>query len=76
MIMNAILASAARHIAFISGTTDTTSEKYHNKCLQILIPVLDDPGDVLDENLCAAIIILRQYEEYDGQSAPQSRDFY
>ena len=67
VIMNAILASAARHFAFVSGTPDTISEAYHNKCLQILIPVLDDPCDVLDENLCAAIIILRQYEEYDGE---------
>ncbi|PVH79738.1 hypothetical protein DL98DRAFT_630800, partial [Cadophora sp. DSE1049] len=66
VIMNAILASAARHSAFITATADTISEAYHNKCLQILIPVLDDPCDVLDENLCAAIIILRQYEEYDG----------
>ncbi|KAG4431765.1 hypothetical protein IFR05_012741 [Cadophora sp. M221] len=65
VIMNAILASAARHTALISGTADTISETYHNKCLQILIPILDDPCDVLDENLCAAIIILRQYEEYD-----------
>ncbi|KAH7372144.1 hypothetical protein BKA64DRAFT_263637 [Cadophora sp. MPI-SDFR-AT-0126] len=65
VLMNAILASAARHISFISGTKDTISEKYHHECLQILIPVLDNPCDVLDENLCAAIIILRQYEEYD-----------
>lgn len=65
--MNAILASASRHIAFISKVEDTESAKYHNKCLQILIPVLDNPIDVLDENLFVAIIILRQYEEYDGK---------
>lgn len=65
--MNAILASAARHMSFVSRTTDTISEKYHRKCLQILIPVLSNPSDVLDENLGAAIIILRQYEEYDGE---------
>lgn len=75
VIMNAILASAARHTALISGTADTISEMYHNKCLQILIPVLDDPCDVLDENLCAAIIILRQYEEYDGKLSSVSRVF-
>lgn len=64
--MNAILASASRHIAWISKVEDTESGNYHDKCLQILIPLLDSPVNVLDENLFAAIIILRQYEEYDG----------
>ncbi|KAN0099556.1 hypothetical protein V8E51_013331 [Hyaloscypha variabilis] len=65
VILNAILASASRHIAWISKIEDTESGRYHDKCLQILIPLLDSPVDVLDDNLFAAIIILRQYEEYD-----------
>ncbi|RDW77873.1 hypothetical protein BP5796_05725 [Coleophoma crateriformis] len=66
VILNAILASASRHIAFVSKTEDTASAKYHDACLQLLIPVLNGSLDVLDENLFAAIIILRQYEEFDG----------
>ncbi|RDW85299.1 hypothetical protein BP6252_02889 [Coleophoma cylindrospora] len=65
VILNAILASASRHIAFVSKTEDTASAKYHDACLQLLIPVLNGSLDVLDENLFAAIIILRQYEEFD-----------
>ncbi|OCL03330.1 hypothetical protein AOQ84DRAFT_152074 [Glonium stellatum] len=65
VIMNAILASASRHVAFVSKIEDTESAKYHNKCLENLIPILDNPLDILDENLFAAIIILRQYEELD-----------
>ena len=66
--MNAILASASRHIAWISKVEDTESGKYHDKCLQILIPLLDNPVNVLDDNLFAAMVVLRQYEEYDGKA--------
>jgi hypothetical protein len=67
VIMNAILASSARHMALIEGKEDNESHEYHDKCLQILIPILDDPLESLDDSLFAAVIILRQYEEYDGK---------
>ncbi|OJD29996.1 zn 2cys6 transcription factor [Diplodia corticola] len=65
VIANAILALASRHLARVSGVEDFRSAEYMSECLRILIPVLDDPLGALDENLLAAIVILRLYEEMD-----------
>lgn len=65
VIANAILALASRHLARVSGAEDFKSAEYMSECLQMMIPVLDDPLGALDENLLAAIVILRLYEEMD-----------
>lgn len=62
-LMNAILAFAARNMSVISGYEDSDSEHYHSLCLHSLIPALNDPSDVIDENLLLTIVILRLYEE-------------
>lgn len=67
VIANAILALASRHLARVSGAEDFKSAEYMSECLQMMIPVLDDPLGALDENLLAAIVILRLYEEMDGK---------
>lgn len=67
VIANAILALASRHLARVSGSEDIKSAEYMSECLRIMIPVLDDPLGALDENLLAAIVILRLYEEMDGK---------
>ncbi|KAI0537153.1 hypothetical protein GGR58DRAFT_472848 [Xylaria digitata] len=36
---------------------------YHNQAVDILIPILDGPIESLDENVLAAIILLRAFEE-------------
>lgn len=43
-----------------------TAVEYHSRCIQHLVSVSDDPEAVYDENLLAASIILRFYEEVDG----------
>ncbi|GME52276.1 Zn 2cys6 transcription factor protein [Neofusicoccum parvum] len=65
VIANAILALSSRHLARVSGSEDFKSAEYMSECLRIMIPVLDDPLGALDENLLAAIVILRLYEEMD-----------
>jgi hypothetical protein len=35
--------------------------------LELLIPVLDDPQGVVDENFLAAVVILRSYEEMSSK---------
>ncbi|EGU89149.1 hypothetical protein FOXB_00334 [Fusarium oxysporum f. sp. conglutinans Fo5176] len=47
----------------ITGIDDESSEEYHSYALRILIPILDDPMSSLDENLLAAAVLLRLYEE-------------
>lgn len=64
--MNAILALSSRHISLLEGTLDTASTAYHHKCLETLIPALNDSEDIVDENLLTAVSVLRSYEEIAG----------
>ncbi|EXJ66337.1 uncharacterized protein A1O5_10489 [Cladophialophora psammophila CBS 110553] len=45
--------------------TEDTAVKYHNACIAYLIKLSSDPEHVRDENLLAAAVILRYYEEID-----------
>lgn len=47
-----------------------TAVEYHSLCIEHLVSVSEDPEAVFDENLLVASIILRFYEEVDGQYAP------
>lgn len=69
MLANAILAVVSQYLSITQGIPDTDSAGYHSKSLQMLIPFLDDPLLALDENLLAAIVILRLYEERLGECA-------
>lgn len=42
--------------------------QYHNRCLQLLIPVLSDVRGNLNDTVLAAVAILRQHEEMDSES--------
>jgi hypothetical protein len=44
-----------------------TAVEYHSLCIEHLVSVSDDPEALFDENLLVASIILRFYEEVDGQ---------
>lgn len=45
--------------------TQETAVKYHNACIAYLIKLSNDQEHVRDENLLAAAVILRYYEEID-----------
>ncbi|KAH1560820.1 hypothetical protein KXX62_002186 [Aspergillus fumigatus] len=61
----AILAFSSRHINRQKQDGDTESLKYHNECLELLIPTLSCDENEISEELLAAIAILRQNEEMD-----------
>lgn len=44
-----------------------TAVHYHNLCINHLVTIADDPESALDENLLAAAVILRFYEEVDRE---------
>ncbi|KAL2761030.1 hypothetical protein ACRALDRAFT_1025989, partial [Sodiomyces alcalophilus JCM 7366] len=73
ILLNAIFALSARHLAHTSRYDPLASNRYHEQCLAYLIPLLDHAVIVSDENLFAATIILRVLEELDvptlGQDA-------
>lgn len=63
ILANAIYALSSRHMAMLTNTDDSDSPHYADKCLQILIKSMDDPFAHWDENLLAAVVILRLHEE-------------
>ncbi|RDW62566.1 hypothetical protein BP5796_10868 [Coleophoma crateriformis] len=62
----AIFAFSSRHVSRRSNYEETEAVEYHNKCLEHLIPILSNPKDSMNEDILAAVAILRQYEELDG----------
>ncbi|GIJ91913.1 hypothetical protein Asppvi_010888 [Aspergillus pseudoviridinutans] len=69
----AILAFSSRHINRQRPEGDTESLKYHNQCLELLIPTLSCDDNEITEELLAAIAILRQNEEMDRKYYPRNK---
>lgn len=65
-LANAMLALAARHRSRTQAYDPYVAHRYYHDCLQTLIPRLGDSTAVNDDELLAAIVILRLLEEMDG----------
>lgn len=66
VLLNAILALAAKHLAHTRSYDPYASDRYHQECLNVLIPMLSHEHQTMsDENLFAATIILRVWEEME-----------
>lgn len=82
ILLNAIYTISARHLSRIKkyyvgdqiryqntilpDLKPETALFYHNRCIEHLVSLSDDPMEVNDETLLAAAVILRFYEEVDG----------
>ncbi|CAH0045283.1 unnamed protein product, partial [Clonostachys solani] len=62
-LMNALLAISARHYKNVDGSSQYVSDGYYQKSLNTLVPMLNDSESLRDENLFAAIVLLRSLEE-------------
>ncbi|KAI8712523.1 hypothetical protein NCS52_01350700 [Fusarium sp. LHS14.1] len=58
-----ILAFSSRHLVLMTGKECGDTERYYSCALRILIPILDDSEASINENLLAAVVLLRLYEE-------------
>ena len=65
--MNAIFAFSSRHM-HIGNHRDVSALQYGNLCSQKLRPMLQYDETMSDENMFAAAIILRVWEEMEGRS--------
>ncbi|KAJ9637017.1 hypothetical protein H2204_004940 [Knufia peltigerae] len=65
MLANAMLALAARHRSRTRHYDSYISDRYYHECLQALIPRLGDFAAIKDDELLAAVVILRLLEEMD-----------
>ncbi|KAK7407886.1 hypothetical protein QQX98_009945 [Neonectria punicea] len=64
-LMNAVLAASAKRLSRISDFDALVGDRYHQHCLDVLIPALSSSAAIMDENLLTAIVILRYMEELD-----------
>lgn len=62
----AILAVSSKHLSITQEFDRHKPDKYQLECLKVLIPALSNPNALLDENLFAATIILRLFDEMTG----------
>ncbi|KAJ5444797.1 uncharacterized protein N7458_008669 [Penicillium daleae] len=62
----AIFAFSSRHLNRQNDSEAAEALRYHNECVQLLIPVLSEPEHITEEFL-ATVAILRQHEEMDGE---------
>lgn len=46
-----------------TGKDDPACDKYYGNALRLLIPRLDDPIELIDDNVLASIVFLRLSEE-------------
>lgn len=63
ILASSIYALSSRHLSLLNGTTDEESPRHAERCIQLLIKSLDDPFAHWDENLLAAVVIMRLHEE-------------
>ncbi|KAI0896020.1 hypothetical protein F4806DRAFT_496146 [Annulohypoxylon nitens] len=63
VILNGVLALAARHLYIIGELAEDLSEPYVSDSLHTLILALEDPLAHWDENFLVAVILLRLHEE-------------
>ena len=64
--MNAILAVSALHLSRVSDLDSYEAVRYHDRCLGLMVPMLDDPERIKDDNLLMTTVILHLYEDLDS----------
>ncbi|KAI5925576.1 hypothetical protein F4810DRAFT_708526 [Camillea tinctor] len=75
LLLNAIMAVSAKHLSRKGQMDPLVVDKYYQNCLKTLIPALSSVAAVIDENLLAAIVLLRYMEEMElpfSTMGPQS----
>jgi hypothetical protein len=64
------------HGITLHNLTSETAIKYHNACIAYLIELAKDEENVRDENLLAAAVILRYYEELDTSLTDEDTEMF
>lgn len=64
LLLQSIFASGCLQLSALRNVDDIASYAYYNQALGLLIPLLDRPESLPRDELLAAIVILRGYEEF------------
>lgn len=62
-LLFAILTVSSKHLSLVNGNSSHEAEQFYDECLQLLIKQFNEPNVLVDENVFAAVVILRLYEE-------------
>lgn len=62
LLLNATLAASAHHLSRTSGFDPLVADIYHERCVELLIPLLNNLPTVPDE-VIAATVLLRLFEQ-------------
>ena len=65
LLMNAILALSALHLSRVSDCDVYDAVRYHDKCLEHMVPMLDDHDTPKDDNLLLTTVFLHLYEDLE-----------
>ncbi|KAH7156095.1 hypothetical protein EDB81DRAFT_880427 [Dactylonectria macrodidyma] len=65
-LMDAVLALSARWLSRTTDFDEYVADRYQQRCLNSMVPMLGDPDALLNEDLFAAIVILRTLEEIEA----------
>ena len=66
LLMNAMLALAALHHARVIGEIKKSDAMdYHDRCLNMMVPMLSDPDRIHDDCLLITTVILHLYEDLE-----------
>lgn len=63
-LVNALFALSAK---FSADVDDYIAAEYYQRCLNSLVPMLDQPAALVNEDLFAAVVLLRSFEELEGR---------
>ena len=69
LLMTAILAVSALYLSRVSDLDTYEAVRYHDRCLRLMVPMLDDPDRIKDDNLLMTTVILHLYEDIDSMTS-------
>ena len=75
VLKNAIFALAALHLSHIANHEPLMAVHYHDRCIQAMVPMLDDGDQIKDDALLLTSMILALYEDLDYGADSQRHIF-
>lgn len=68
VLLYSILALSAIHLNRTAEYDVNEAEEYHEKCIELLLPLVEDKRVITDGAVLASSVLLRFYEEISGKS--------
>jgi hypothetical protein len=66
ILLYAILSVSSLYLSRISNCRASVAEQYYDESVRLMIPMLSNDSSAMDDNLLAATVILRVYEQMNG----------